>query len=126
MKALWLKGLAILAACALLGATVPASAATITVSWTQSGSTETGPVVSLNFAGSSPTSFSEVPDVLSPIIHDDVTKATSISELDFTEVSPSIVETLAFQNVVFTAFTPGTPGIPPENPNDIVSFSFTT
>jgi hypothetical protein len=124
-----MKALSILVACALLGATGAASAATITVSWTQTvgGSTLTlvGPIVSFSIMPSSNNvDFVQPIDALSPTISHDVSAGTLVHELDITETSSSSdITTLAFQSVLFTNFST-TP--PPLNQTDDVSFSFAT
>jgi type VI protein secretion system component Hcp len=119
-----MKALSILVACALLGATGAASAATITVSWTQTvgGSTQTlvGPIVSLSIMPRSRTvDFVQPIDTLSPTISRDVSAETLVHELDITDASSSDIITLAFQNVLFTSFSTSF-----LNQTDDVSFAY--
>jgi hypothetical protein len=121
-----MKALSIFVACALLGATGAASAATITVSWTQTvgGSTLTlvGPIVSFSIMPSSSTvDFIQPIDTLSPTISHDVSAGTLVYELDIIEASSSDITTLAFQNVLFTSFSTSF-----LNQTDDVSFAFAT
>jgi hypothetical protein len=114
----------------VLGATGAASAATITVSWTQNvgGSTRTlvGPIVSFIIMPSSRTvDFVQPIDTLGPIISQDVPTGTLVHELDITETSSSSsdITTLAFQSVQFTSFSTTPPLL---NQTDDVSFSYAT
>jgi hypothetical protein len=100
-----------------------ANASTLTLSVTQTagGRTQVGEpdsVSSLSFANSSAT-FSQQIDTLSPVIFQDLTRGTAIFEVDFTAVSPPILETFAFQNVLFTAITLGA-----NAESETVSFNF--
>ena len=90
-----------------------ANASTFTLSLTQTAGGSTvvdapDSVLSLTFSGSSGT-FSHLIDALSPTIFLDANNATLLFEVDFTTVSP-ILETFAFQDVVFTNVTPGANG----------------
>jgi hypothetical protein len=119
-----MKASSILVACALLGAP-GASAATYTLSLTQPGSgTLVAPdsVSSLTFSFS-PNSgnFTQLLDALSPTISADLSRGTVLSQVDFTTaLSPSLLETFAFQNVLFADVTIMGATEPSEN----VSFRF--
>jgi hypothetical protein len=97
-------GLGILTAVFVAGR---ANASTITLSLTETagGSTLVGEISSLAFGVGNSVEFSGPLDTLSVVIQEDVNTAKAVFEVDITEVSPPILETFAFQPVVFTAFT---------------------
>jgi hypothetical protein len=102
--ALLVVGLGILTAVFVAGR---ANASTITLSLTETagGSTLVGEISSFAFGVGNSVEFSGPLDTLSVVIQEDVNTAKAVFEVDITEVSPPILETFAFQPVVFTAFT---------------------
>src|SRR5215469_251556 len=106
----------------LVIASAAASAATITATLTTSSGPVAGDVESLDFTGSSLASFITPISELSTAISTSFGSGTTFSELDFTVVSPPTIETLAFQNVMFTNLVTNTnvTGIT----TDTVTFSF--
>jgi hypothetical protein len=120
-----MKALSVLVACALLGANGAASAATYTLSLTQPGSGALVAPDSVSSLSISPVTnsgnFSQLLDALSPTISADLFLGTVLPQVDFTTaLSPSLLETFAFQNVLFTDVMITGANEPSEN----VSFKF--
>jgi hypothetical protein len=65
------------------------------------GGTLVGPFLSLNLSGSNSGDFSQPIDRLTAAIFQDLAGGKLVSELNFTEVSPPILRTFAFHDVLF-------------------------